>query len=355
MLGRQMKRSLGPLVARVLAGAWRESPPAVDFTAGDLGAVVPLLLASGAGALGWQRVRYSTLRDTPAALRLHEAYRMHALHAAIHEVEIPQLFKLFRAAGVEPVLVKGWAVARWYTETWLRPYGDVDLCFKPEEYAIAAARMDEPEARKFYVDLHKGFSYLDNHDADDLLARSRLIRLGDTEVRVLGMEDHLRILCIHFLRHSGWRPLWLCDIGTIIESLPDDFDWQRLLRNDPLRINYIACVIELARRLLGTSVERVPPDLRERRLPGWLVPHLLRTWGRAFPELYNDPVPLAALLSRPAKLVGGILRRWPDPIEAIIRRQKPFDGSPRLLHQLATSFSRAGKFLLALPKARRQG
>jgi len=354
MLSRRIKRSPGPLVARVLAGAWREVPPAVDFSADDLAATVPLLLASGAGALGWQRVRYSMLRDTPAALRLHEAYRMHALHAAIHEAEIQQLFRLFREAGVEPVLVKGWAVARCYTERWLRPYGDVDLCFKPQDYAIAAAKMQEPEAHKFYVDLHKGFSYLDNADSDDLLARSQLILLGDTEVRVLGIEDHLRILCTHFLRHSGWRPLWLCDIGTIIESLPDDFDWQRLLRNDPLRINYIGCVIELARQLLGAQVERVPLAVRERRLPGWLAPHLLRTWGRAFPELYNDPVPLAALMRRPVKFFAGILRRWPDPIEAIIRRQKPFDSSPRLLHQLATSFSRAGKFILALPKARRQ-
>jgi hypothetical protein len=354
MLRQRIKRRLGSLVARALAGAWRESPPPVDFSASDLDAVVPLLLASGAGALGWQRVRYSTLRDTPAALRLQEAYRMHALHAAIHEAEIQQLFSLFRAAGVEPVLVKGWAVARSYARTWLRPYGDVDLCVRPEEYAAAAAQLHEPEARKFYVDLHEGFGYLDNVEADDLLARSRLIRLGDTGVRVLGVEDHLRILCLHFLRHGGWRPLWLCDIGTIIESLPDDFDWQRLLRNDPLRVNYIACVIELARRLLGANVERVPPGLRERRLPGWLAPHLLKTWGRAFPELYNDPVPMAALLNHPARFFSGVLRRWPDPIEAITRRQKPFDSSPRLLHQFATSFSRAGKFLLALPKAGRR-
>src|SRR5262249_48033801 len=37
----------GKTVARVLAGAWRDTPSSVDFTAAELEQVAPLLLASG--------------------------------------------------------------------------------------------------------------------------------------------------------------------------------------------------------------------------------------------------------------------------------------------------------------------
>jgi hypothetical protein len=53
-------------------------------------------VASGAGSLGWWRVRRSELRDTPAALDLHDAYRLHALEAVLHEREIAEVLTLLR-------------------------------------------------------------------------------------------------------------------------------------------------------------------------------------------------------------------------------------------------------------------
>src|SRR5689334_5504512 len=286
MSASRVKQSLGRRVARVLAGTWREAVPPVDFSADELGEVAPLLLASGAGALGWQRVRRSPLADTEAASMLHAAYRMHALHSALHETEIQQLFTLFRAAGVEPVLVKGWAVARWYSEKWLRPYGDVDLCFKAADYQTAAAVARTLEGRPFNVDLHDGFAKLDGLSEDDLLARSELIALGGVEVRVLGFEDQLRILCTHLLRHGAWRPLWLCDIAVAIETRPKDFDWARFFGTDPLEADWLACAIGLAHQLLGACVDDTPVAARAAALPRWFVPHVLKNWGAPFPINY---------------------------------------------------------------------
>ena len=135
-------RSSGRLVARVLAGAWCQSPPPVELSAGELAAIGPLLLGSGAGALAWWRIRGSALGTTPAALELREAYRLHSLEAALHERSIKTIVALLRSAGVEPVLVKGWAVARLYPEAGLRPYGDIDLCVRPEQYRQAAALLE---------------------------------------------------------------------------------------------------------------------------------------------------------------------------------------------------------------------
>ena len=225
---------LGKLVARVLRGAWRSNPPKLDILESELDQVAPLLLASGGAALGWWRVRHSNLRETPAALELQQAYRLHALQSALHESEIKYLLTLAREAGAEPVLVKGWAVAMLYPEMGLRPYGDIDLCFETKSYARAAAALEGLDRTKYQVDLHEGFSKLDDFSAADLLAKSRRIRIGGEEVRVLGPEDHLRILCTHALRHGAWRPLWFCDIGAAVESRPPDFDWDRCLGPDVL-------------------------------------------------------------------------------------------------------------------------
>jgi hypothetical protein len=209
------RRKLGQLVASVLKGAWRRYPPPIDISPEELETVAPLLLGSGAGALGWWRVRQTHLNQTPAALQLQEAYRLHSLQSALHEVQIKEVVTLFRSAGISPVLVKGWSVARLYPEMGLRPYGDIDLCFKPEEFAIAEAALKRSTGKKYDIDLHKGFTKLDGLGSEELLARSRNLMLGEMEIQVLGLEDQLRVLCTHLLRHSAWRPLWQILIGVV--------------------------------------------------------------------------------------------------------------------------------------------
>ena len=271
-------KSPGSLIATVLNGSWRRSHSPLEVSAEELDQIAPLLLGSGAAALAWWRIRNSPLQQTPAALQFQQAYRLHAVQAAIHESEIQTVMKLYGSEGLEPLLVKGWTVARFYPEMWLRPYGDLDLCFRPEHYDRAEAIRQSPEGAQYNVDVHKGIEKLDDQNLDALFERSEILKLEDVDVRVLKLEDQLRLLCRHLLRHGAWRPLWLCDIAAIVESLPSSFDWDLCLTADRRQADLIACSIGLAHQLLGARVENTPVSQRASNLPNWLVPAVLKQW-----------------------------------------------------------------------------
>lgn len=343
--------SAGSLIAKVLAGSWRIQSPPPDISAEELARVAPLLLESGAGALGWRQVRNSDLSSTAKAQELQQAYRLHTLQAGIHERDIKEVITFFKRAGMEPVLVKGWAVARLYTERGLRPYGDIDLAFWPDQFDEAKALLQTEEGKKIDVDLHKGFRKLDDLSFEELFARTEVVALGDVEVRILGPEDHFRILCLHLLRHSAWRPLWLCDIAATLESRPSNFDWDRCLGQNPRRADWVACTVGLAHRLLGAKVDDTPVAERARNLPGWLIPSVLRNWDKPDPNLY-PPLsyipPLVTYFRRPAGIFTALRRRWPDPIEATVRMKGPFNEMPRLVFQLGNCFARIKGFFAIL-------
>src|SRR5712691_8232439 len=211
----------GQLVAATLSGSWRDSSSSVmNIAESQLDEVTPLLYGSGAAALGWWRVRQTSLSTSASAVVLHQAYRLQALQSAIHEQKIEKVFRLLRQASVEAILVKGWAAAGLYPDSSLRPYGDIDLCVRQEHFKRAEEVLSSPEASDCWIDLHKHFSELEERSIDELFARSRLVKLGHEQIRILSAEDHLALLCIHLLKHGAWRPLWLCDIGAGIESLP---------------------------------------------------------------------------------------------------------------------------------------
>src|SRR5262249_56305882 len=118
-----------------------------------------------------------------------------------------------QAAGVEPLLAKGWAIARLYPRPGLRPYGDLDLYVRPSDYATARTALDA--AGTIAVDLHRGLADLDDRDHEVVLGRAAVEHAAGVPVRVLAAEDHLRLLCRHFLRHGGSPPVWLCDVGLL--------------------------------------------------------------------------------------------------------------------------------------------
>ena len=129
------------LLAAALAGSWRASPPEPALAADELARIIPLLVGSGAAALAWWKVRRSPFQGCPPAAALKQAYHVQALQSALQEREIEHVFSLLRAAGVEPILLKGWAAAGLYPERGLRPPGDIDLCIRPGQYEAAKAAL----------------------------------------------------------------------------------------------------------------------------------------------------------------------------------------------------------------------
>ncbi len=341
-------RRRGKLVASILAGAWHASPPPPSFSPDALGTVTPLLLRTGAASLGWWRVRSSELRTSPAAHELRQAFRMYTLQAGRKEREIVQAIMLLRSAGVEPLLVKGWAVARLYPERGLRPYGDIDLCVRPEEYALAVDALAGPAAEGVIVDLHEGLRQLHRPSVGDVYERSQLVPLGDVDVRILGPEDHLRYMCIHMLQHGAYRALWLCDLAVVLESLPEDFDWEYLLRGNRRPAEWVACAVRLAHQLLGARLEGTPMAESVRPLPGWLLPSVLSQWS--LEEHYMDSVPSMAYSFRhPAHLRRALRLRWPNPIQATVRVGGPFNELPRFPFQLLECVLRTAYFVTQVP------
>src|SRR5260370_677714 len=179
------RASRGGLVAQLLTGAWRVSPPPPVTSAEELGEIVTLLLKSGSSALAWGRVRDSGLRTSLAASPLLQAYRLHSIDAALHERRLKQVIPVLRSLGAEPLLIKGWAIARLYPEPGLRPYCDLDLCVLPDHHASATAALRSPESEGSNVDLHVGFGKFYERETDNIFARSHLVSLGNLHVRFL--------------------------------------------------------------------------------------------------------------------------------------------------------------------------
>lgn len=294
--------------------------------------------------MGWWRVRHSDLRVCPPAFQLQQAYRVHTLQVAVHERQIKEVVTLLRSSGVEPLLGKGWVVGRLYPEPGLRPYGDIDLWVRPEQHAAAVAAVRSPAARGCPVDLHPRCSELKDRTVDDLYARSRLVSLGEVEVRILGPEDHVRFLCIHMLGHGAWRPLWLCDIGAALESRPADFDWDYFLGGSRRRSDWVACALGLAHQLLGARLDETPVARRATHLPSWLVPTVLREWGVG----YRHREPILTYLRHPAGVLEALRLCWPNPVLATVEVGGPFNELPRLPFQLGQCLSRAAQIAAEL-------
>jgi hypothetical protein len=342
----------GKLVARVLAGSWRQSvSPDIDLSESQLDEVTPLLYVSGGAALGWWRVKETNLRATRAGDALHQAYRLQSLQSGIHEQKIKRVCGLLREAKVEPILVKGWAAASLYPHAGLRAYGDIDLLVHQKQLDRSRQILACDETKDCLVDLHGRFLELADRTVADLFKRSHVADLEGEKIRVLSNEDHLALLSVHLLKHGAWRPLWLCDIAAAIESTPENFNWDICLGQDKKRRGWIAIAIALAKEVLGAQAGNLPERVDE-KLPAWLVKSVLKQWGRLFPanHLPVQPLPLmAANLRNPWRLLTATWQRWPDPIVATFNLNGSFSHFPRLPYQIGAFLAQSGQFFIDLP------
>ncbi|MDT0507646.1 nucleotidyltransferase family protein [Novosphingobium sp. MMS21-SN21R] len=313
------------LVARVLSGAWRASPPPCDLTPAQIDRVTPLLTMSGGTALGWWRLKGTPL--APHAETLRGSAQLLALEEMAKDAALSELCSLLNGAGVVPLLFKGWAAARSYPEGWLRPYGDFDLVVRECDFANAHAALAKA-ATRFHgndfampfgprrhcsVDLHGRLDAFYDADVEILFSRAHVVSLPKGTLLAPSPEDHLRLCAIHMFRHGAWRPLWLCDVAAMSEAAGPDFDWDSCLGKRPATAAWTAAAVMLAQRLLGARSEHLPLRVRNQCVPDWLEETVLRYWS--YPHAgqinmsgdvsFRDPL---------AKLRW----HWPDAIKATI-------------------------------------
>lgn len=339
----------GKLVATALKGCWRQDPGPCELSKDELQEIAPILLKSGTAGIVWWRLSHTAQMESPE--EFFEAYKQQTLQAAVHEDDVAQVFRLLHREQLDALLVKGWAIARLYPDPGLRHYGDLDLCVRAKDYSLLEALLAGEDTKEIWIDLHQGSATLDYATEADLFARSILVPAGEVSVRVPAPEDHLRILCMHLLRHGAWRPLWLCDVALALESRAANFDWELFFGKNPRRADWLACVLGLAHLLLGARVDGTPVAERARALPHWLPRAVLRRWGRWFNSDYRDRA-WASLWShkwKPVRLMEDVYFRC-DPIRATVEVNGEFSGLPRLPYQLAALFRRTPEFTFRVLK-----
>lgn len=292
---------LGRLISRAHYQAWRADAPPLDLTVDELAAILPHLIKSGSAGLIWPKVKPVRERYGALAFALEAAYRAQTDHNHRVEKSIAAVSIRLHKAGINPVLIKGYALSRVYPEGIVRPAGDIDLVvpdvhYQSTQQLLTDVRMsfhgDSVTRRKHAqmrkgtnaivslvdVDLHSFSNWYGAQD-DRFFAFAETVDVGGVGIHVPSTEDHLRLLCLHFLRHGGIRPLWLCDIALMIEERAEDIDWERCFGSTRREPEYVQLAIALSGKLLGSQLRGSMGQDYASPFSPWIVREILRQWG----------------------------------------------------------------------------
>lgn len=332
-------------VADALTQSWRDDPPPwdPDLSQADLGKLFEHLQGTGASSLMYRRIRRcASLQGDDVLAQMQQSYKAQQLRATVQMNAIAELSKLLSDRNILHMVFKGWAVARAYGDPCCRPFGDIDVLVRPHQMAktldllhgmahqgdvaatgprdtVIVLNWQFPEALS-KVDLHDDLSKFRLPDVDALFQQGENAALFDQHIPVPDMSQHVRLVCLHFLRHGGWRPLWLCDIAALIEAHGADINWPACHGNDPTLINWISVCADLAHTLLGADIDALPNVLKQTPAPEWMQRRVLGNWSKPF-SVHNGNADLRYKLKRhPLGVFAEILRRWPDPIRAVTAR-----------------------------------
>lgn len=264
-------------------------------------------------------------------------WRWRLIQSRFQEYKIVKAFELFRKHKIEPILIKGWAAAINYPQKESRVFGDIDLCVAPEDYKKALKILDLPESGELLVDLHNGLRHLDTTEWTDLFENTKLVQLETTMVRILRPEDHLRVLCVHWLNDGAAYRERLWDIFYAVENRPQNFDWDRCLNVvDKKRRKWIVCAIRLAQKYLGLKLTDTPLSEEKEEIPKWVIQTVEKEWA--------DEIHLKRLqdcLTDRNEFFRQVKKRFPpNPIQATIDVNGEFDNKPRIFYQIADIFIR---------------
>jgi len=346
------RHALGAEIAAVLTRSWDPAADALDPGRLREPGLRALLRESGAMGLVWNRLRRaagevkSTGHKVIQEVRLQ--HRGQLLQARIRERGLAHAVTLLRSAEIEPLVVKGWAIARAYPDPAMRPYGDLDLCLRDVEHDRSIQALEGRDGALVPLELHRGSHVWGDVQGERLFERSRLVELKGAQIRVPSEEEHLRLLCLHLLGHGGWRPSWLCDVAVALETRAPDFDWDLCLRGDPRLTRWVAVTLALARDVLGARLEAVPSTVSAARVPHWLIPELYQAWSGGH-GANMDATPGASLLQGgPRCFIENLRRNWRNGIQASIELRAPANGTPRMPYRVVASLARVPTGLRAL-------
>ncbi len=263
--------------------------------------------------------------------------RWNKLHMRLAEVSITNAFVKLRAAQIEPILIKGWVISQSYPEDHCREFVDVDLCVNPLQYQKAKDILENNAVNFMPVDLHNGLRHLDSASWENLFDNSRLLQIEENTIRVLSPEDHLRVICTHWLNDGGANKKRLWDIYYAVKNRPNDFDWERFLNIvGKKRRKWIICTLGLAHKYLGLDLTDTPIAKESTEIPKWIINTVEHEW-----ESKIKLKPLQICLRNKKELFEQIKKRFPpNPIQATVELEGKFDNTPRIFYQVGDIFYR---------------
>jgi hypothetical protein len=259
------------------------------------------------------------------------------LQLGVHEIRIAAAFRALRSAGIEPILFKGWAAAKLYPLERPRAFADIDLAVSPGEFPAASEILRSPDFVNLNVDLHRSFRHLDVRPWREIFDASILYDINGTDFRTPSPEDHLRLLCAHWLNDGGADRERLWDIYYGVLRRPRTFDWDKLLNAaGPERRSWVIYAIAVTHQYLGLAIDDLPIKDELTSIPQWISKTLENEWESGV--RLRD---LRLCLGDRRMLWTQIKKRVPpNPIQATIEMQKSLDDSRRFYFQARTLLRR---------------
>lgn len=263
--------------------------------------------------------------------------KWNVLQGKLQEGNAAKAFEFFRENGIEPILIKGFASARWYPPEVGRSYLDVDLCVRTEDFDRCEELIAKKAPKGVVIDLHREFRYLDLKRWDYLFEKTEIVEINGVDIRLLSPEDHLRVLCNHWLTDGAENKQRLWDIFYAVDRRPANFDWNQCL--DVVSTNrrlWVVYSIGLAHHYLGLDISKLPFHDEARDIPKWIRREVERNWKMNVPI-----VPLNSCKHDKKALWQQLKKRFPpNPIFSTVSMDGNLNARSRIHYQIGNFFMR---------------
>lgn len=340
--------------------ALREAAHYLSQNESDWDEVVAGAERHGLGPILYRRLSQERLLDCippEITMKLKMDFMRTAALAVRFSVELERLIARLNLNGIEPVILKGAALAETiYEDPALRPYSDIDLLIKEEDWPLFRSALRElgfePQGRDCPTlpyrlttsDMHDHwFSFRDSKGPmieckfdplelglrmktlDTVWERTVEFNVGLSRARKLSINDELVMLCVHLNRHGYRRLIWLVDIVKFVDANKDVIDWDRVYKTARAEkvLPSVFYTLKYVNELLGGDVPNdVLWSLRPSRIKSlvwqvfWPRPKVISFTGpheaalvfrKRFSSIWL--VPNLILTGRPAEKLGYFVRK----------------------------------------------
>ena len=298
-----------------------------------------------------------TFVPDPAWYAIEQAATQIAFDGMLRLRQTAQAVAALQSAGIEPVLLKGYALAALlYDDPIFRPSTDIDLLVRRSEIDAACSALERiggrlPSREAAAVQLATSYDLpvmlpsaggkaglLELHwdlaprglfslDLDTWRARSSEFTLEGLTARRFSPEDMLLHLALHMRKHRYVGLRWLCDVAELVRRHTAALDWPYVLstaRTAGLRV-LLYTSLQLAERLLQAPVDAgvlralEPSALRRSLLQSVLTQNALLMPVERDEAGWTQLAPAEILLlDRPKAMARELRYRLAPPSEAML-------------------------------------